>query len=417
VFAVLVFGLAAVSACKEAVTAPGTCPEFCPSRRVEAFDSVFAGSIVRDSSYRGYILGYQAPLMQVVTEGSAPESRSVIRYIAFQDTIPNKEIISRDSFEIELQIVGLSDPSDSLELRVHRLPVTVDTGTTWAEADPYFDDSTLVATIALPDTIVVDENTAVTVSAAMPLSAFPTFEQDGNVAAVGVSLRATAEGYVDIGTDEGVRPSLLLRWFTTTDTTILDSIALDSLGLEPEDSLVIDTVAQSEARLPEMDKFVALPWAAEDPDANPVGGSPSARALLRVDLPDLVIDSSEISRATLILVPSEPVLGAPTDTVRLRADFLTADVGAKSPVLALADTFSIGAVDIPVGWDDTVRLEVTHILSPLRVDSLLPAAIVLRLVPEGGVVGEARFWSDRAPAGSASLQVTYTPVVPRSESQ
>ena len=402
---VLVFALAAVSACKEAVTAPGVCPEFCPSRRVEVIDSVFLGSIVGDSSYRGFVLPYQAPLMQVVTEGSAPESRSVIRYIAFEDTIPGKEIISKDSFEIELRIVGVSDPSNSLELRIHRLPATVDTGTTWAEADPYFDDSTLVATIPLPDTLTVSDSVVATVSAAMPLSAFPTFEQDGNVAAVGVSLRAAAEGYVNVGTDEGVRPSLLLRWFTTTDTTILDSIALDSLGLEPEDSLVIDTVAQNEGRLPEMDKFVALPWTSGDPDALPIGGTPSARAILRVDLPAFVIDSSEISRATLILVPSEPVVGAPDDTLRLRADFLTADVGAKSPVLALEDTSSIGGVDVPVGWADTVRLEVTHILNPLRI------------VPEGGPVGEARFWSSRAAAGAASLQLTYTPLVPESERQ
>jgi hypothetical protein len=134
-----------------------------------------------------------------------------------------------------------------------------------------------------------------------------------------------------------------------------------------------------------------------------------------VDLPIYVTDSSDISRATLYLVPSEAVPGAPGDTLRLRADALTADIGAKSPLLAFPDTSVIGAANVIVGSTDTIAIEVTHILKALRTDTLLPASIMLRIVPEGGQSAHLRFWSSRNTAFAPSLHVTFIPLFPRPE--
>jgi hypothetical protein len=415
----LALSLVVMWSCREDVTAPGSCPEFCPTRLVREIDTIFAGSIVNDSAYTGYVPAYGAAWMEVVTGGSVPDSRSLIRYISFADTIEGREILSLDSFQVDLRVRSVSDPSVGLELLIYRLPVTVDTTTTFADTEPWFQDSLLVATIAVPDTIGTDS----TVSAVLPLSAFPDFVADSLTVAVGVGMRGVSggEGYAHLGTRDGGRPSLFSSWLTVVDTVplVLDSAELDTLDLSqiPADSMVIDTIQVMDARQPDMDTYVFAGWSPPAAEALLVGSAPAWRSLLRVDLPIYVTDSSDISRATLYLVPSEPVPGAPGDTLRLRADALAADIGAKSPLLALPDTSVRGAAGVLVGSTDTVAIEVTHILKSLRVDTLLPASIMLRIIPEGGQSGQLRFWSSRNTAFAPSLHVTFIPLFPRPEPQ
>ncbi len=404
--------------CREDVVAPGSCPEFCPTRLVREIDTLFLGSIVDDSSYVGYVPAYSAAFMEAVSEGSAPESRSLIRYISFTKVIvEGREILSLDSFQLDLRVRRVSDPTVGLELLIYRLPVAVDTTTTFTDTEPWFQDSTLIATIAVPDSLGDDS----TVSVVLPLSAFPDFVADSLTAAVGVGMRGVSggEGYAHLGTRDGTRPSLFSRWLTVVDTVplVLDSAELDTLDLDsiPADSMVVDTIQVRDARQPDMDTYVFVAWPPRAAEALAVGSAPAWRSLLRVDLPVYVTDSSDISRATLYLVPSEAVRGAPGDTLRLRADALAADVGAKSPLLAFPDTSATGAADVFVGSTDTVAIEVTHILKALRTDSLLPASIMLRIVPEGSQSGQLRFWSSRNTAFAPSLHVTFIPLFPRPE--
>ncbi len=380
-------------------------------------DTLFPGSIVDDSSYVGYVPAYSAAWMEAVTEGSAPDSRSLIRYISFADTIEGREILSLDSFELGLRVRRISDPTVGLELLIYRLPVAVDTTTTFADTDPWFQDSTLIATIAVPDSLGDDS----TVSVVLPLAAFPDFVADSLTVAVGVGMRGVSggEGYTHLGTREGGRPSLFSSWLTLVDTVplVLDSAELDTLDLDliPADSMVVDTIQVKDSRQPDMDTYVFVAWPPRAAEALAVGSAPAWRALLRVNLPVYVTDSSDISRATLYLVLSEAVRGAPGDTLRLRADALAADIGAKSPLLAFPDTSTTGAADVFVGSTDTVAIEVTHILKALRTDTLLPASIMLRIVPEGSQSGQLRFWSSRNTAFAPSLHVTFIPLFPRPE--
>ena len=403
--------------CREDVVAPGSCPEFCPTRLVREIDTLFPVSIVDDSSYTGYVPAYSAAWMEAVTEGSAPDSRSLIRYISFANAIEGREILSLDSFQLDLKMRRISDPTVGLEVLIYRLPVTVDTTTTFADTEPWFQDSTLIAMIAVPDSLGDDS----TVSVVLPLSAFPDFVEDSLIAAVGVGMRGVSggEGYTHFGTRDGGRPSLFIRWLTVVDTVplVLDSAELDTLDLDliPADSMVVDTIQVEDARQPEMDTYVFVAWPPPEAEVLAVGSAPTWRSLLRVNLPVYVTDSSDISRATLYLVPSEAVRGAPGDTLRLRADALTADVGAKSPLLAFPDTSVVGAANVFVGSTDTVAIEVTHIIRALRTDTLVPASIMLRVVPEGAQSGQPRFWSSRNAAFAPSLHVTFIPLFPRPE--
>src|SRR5207249_6733812 len=58
----LVGAVLLVAACVERLTAPGHCPDYCPSGQITIVDTLLT-SISQDSAYRDYVLAYQAPLM------------------------------------------------------------------------------------------------------------------------------------------------------------------------------------------------------------------------------------------------------------------------------------------------------------------------------------------------------------------
>jgi hypothetical protein len=382
-----------VAGCREDLTAPGSCPEYCPAKRIDAFDSLFAVSIIADSAWTGYVAPDQAARAQAVTDGAAAESRPIIRFIPLPDVINALPIASIDSFRLDILVTGRAAVS-GLELVVHYLPADIDSTTTHADLEPYFEDSTQIGVIALPDTFV---NGAV--GTALPGDAFPTLVDDGWVAAVGLNIASGPEAWVDLATLESFGQAVLTMY---------------ARGVQGEDTTEVSDFRQSR-----FDSYVSVDQTPFNRDILGVGGAPSWRSILRVDLPSYVVDSSDVSRATLILVPSEPILGAAGDTLRLRADALTEDVGPKSPIVAPApeirDTLSVGGLNLFVGASDTVVIDVTHIIKPWRADTSRPHSIVLWMVPEAASVGQARFWSSRNTGRAPSLAITYVPLFPRNE--
>ncbi len=140
-----------------------------------------------------------------------------------------------------------------------------------------------------------------------------------------------------------------------------------------------------------------------------VGGAPSARSFLRINLPSRIVDSSEVSRATLILEMDGPVLGAPDDSIRVRADGQAAPFGPKSPLVVPR-----GAPEplaIAIGTSGTVRLDVTRLVRQWRTTPSLPRVIVLRAASEGSRLAELRVHSSRSSTGVPQLQLTYVPLV------
>jgi hypothetical protein len=137
-----------------------------------------------------------------------------------------------------------------------------------------------------------------------------------------------------------------------------------------------------------------------------VGGEPSARALIRFDLPEVIEDSATIVRATLELIPRSAMLGLPSDPPLLQAKALLADLGAKSPVTT--DIRFITSDTLAVGSADTVRLDVTPIVQVWQAASERPEAIFLSLLPEGGSFTRPVFGSTRSgTVGPPRLRITY----------
>jgi hypothetical protein len=260
--------------------------------------------------------------------------------------------------------------------------VATDSATTYADLDPYFADSTLLATISVPDSVVSD-----TLRVLLDSLAFPAFTGDGNRAAVGLALRSPT-GYVQFGSLESLDAARLTRY-----------ARVDSAGV---------TVERQEGRLPAFDSFAASPLPGAGADERDVGGTPASRAMLRFSLPAR-IDSAAVLRATLVLVPTAPVLGAPGDSLGVLAQGLAADVGAKSPLQSIpTDSVILRVAFVPVGSGDTVRLDVTDLVIGWTRDSTRPRAVAVRAVPEGGSVATLRMGA--ADGGARPrLHITFVP--------
>jgi hypothetical protein len=382
--------------CTEDLVAPGAgaCPDFCPPEQVAVVDTTLMDVVLRDSAYSGYVLPHEASGLQLVADpgGTIPSSRAVIRVFAFSERLlltpgdtTTGPVLGTDSFTVQVNVQARG--ALGLELAFYRLPATVDSAVSFTALDPFFTDSTRLATVPIPDSLV-----AGTVAARLAGDAFPTLDADGRVAALGVEVRTADRGFVTLGSIEGADATSLTR-----------HVQVDSAGV---------SVARQDARQPALDTFVAPDLPAPPADVLRVGGAPSSRSLLRFSLPAGVLDSSTVVRATLLLVPTQPVLGAPGDTLRLLAQALAVDVGAKSPLVNIQqDSLLARLVRVIVGAADTVRIDVTTLVLSWAADSTRPRGIMVRAVPEGNSFVEAQFGSSANPASRPALQVTFVPPI------
>ncbi|MFQ5703110.1 MAG: hypothetical protein ACE5HT_03730 [Gemmatimonadales bacterium] len=378
-------------ACTEDIAAPGACPEFCPSTQIRVIDTILSGIVERDSSFRGYVTPQQASQMQLVSDGTI-SSRAMIKFLRFDDSVAlstfgsDKPVVATDSFQITLNLERRSATDSSLSLTIHRIPVGIDSTTTSADLDPFFSDSTLIARIPLADTVTPGPLTVI-----LPPTAFPALATDSLITAIGIAVESQNPAFAEISANGSGNGASIKRW-----------IQVDSA-----DGV---TAQRTESQQVDFDSFTTTSIAPPGSDALFVGGSPSARALLRVNAPAFIVDTSNVIRATLIMVPSEPVIGPPGDTVRVQAESLVSDFGPKSPIVPLpSDSLLFGSALLPVGSTDTVRIDITHIVLPWRNNPMVPRSFMLRVTPEGSGIGEYRFNSSRAAFGRPQIQFTFIP--------
>jgi hypothetical protein len=381
------------TACVEDIVAPGICPEFCPATQIEIVDSVFTVSIDRDSSFVGYLPTHQAATIQLTT-GGVVESYGVIRYFPFDDEVSVdtassdlRPVLAVDSFNLRIDFDARSSGTGEFEFVLFRLPVSVDSTTTYAELQSFFNDSTELTSV-----LVTGDAAADSIGVVIAGDAFPTLEEDSSVAAIGISIRSVEPAFVNLKTrDRSFQYLQIVRF-----------VQVDSADGQP--------AARMDTTRTAFDTFVFPELPAAGPTALPVGGSPSSRTFMHVSLPSRVVDSSSVVRATLLLVPSEPVVGAPGDSIRILAEGLAADIGPKSPIKQVpAD--SIGAFSglALVGSTDTLRIDVTHIIAPWRNDPSAARAMMLRAFREGGTLSEFRFNSSMSLVGAPTLHITFIP--------
>ena len=406
----LVGAVLLAAACVERLTAPGHCPDFCPSGQITVVDTLLTTSINRDSSYRGYVVSYQSPVMLAAFLPDTTDTldgRPIFRFNGFGPRLPvssvdTGQIRGADSARLQLYIVRRDTATHNLRLQFYRLPTTIDTTTTFDAVEAPFANvpvkrvnvDTLLAQPGGKDPVTGDSVVVDTVNHRWLLSlkfdaAAARYDGTSDSGAVAYGIRIAADTLASIAFGKGaVGP--VLQWY----------LQVDSMGIKP--------VARTPGALgAAFASFVFAPPPAPLDSTLAVGGVPSARSLLRVAFPKFIRDSSQIIRGTLFLVPAVAARGAPADSFVMEARTVLADFGRKSPIDARLDD----PIVIHPGATDTIKIEVTNMLQLWAADTTHPTVFLLRPQAEAQYFGEIRFYPSKA-ALRPTLQITYVKQFP-----
>ncbi|MEO8090046.1 MAG: hypothetical protein ABI703_07100 [Gemmatimonadales bacterium] len=383
-----------IAGCQEKLTAPADCPALCPGGQPEVFDEIFTPVSGADSSYVGYVLPHQAPAMLVSNGLQASEDRGLVRFLTRASTVTVRDTARTytiDSVALSFTILARDTNQTGLQLLVYRLSPSFDSSATFTAVDPAFVPGNLIATIPVPDTLNSGGVRAVFDAADLPRVEIPP--SDSGRLAVGLRIGGPPATGVRIGALAGGSGPVFTTYATLdvpdTGTAKLRTIALGA-GLT---TYVEESSPVADSALLE------------------VGGSPSARAMLRFNLPSRIRDSATIVRATLELTPVAPITGLPTDPARLLSRAVLADVGAKSPVnptVGRSGLFPPPADTLEIG-NTTVSLEVVRLVELWLGRTTRPSALMLSLTPEAASFTRPVFYSTRAadPALRPRLRISY----------
>lgn len=381
----LLAGAAALAlACQDEISAPGVCPEFCAQGNIDVRDTLLPSGVLPVGSFSGYVLSHEAAEVQVVGPAVPGESHPLLVFNPFAtlyagtDTSVQDTVRQTDSLQFTFNIVRRNTSVTGLTIAIHEIPIAVDSTATYAGLAPYFEDSTLITSFQIPDSLVKGTVTAT----ALP-TAFRHFGGDSLTSAIGLRITSPDPAFVSLGQPDTVVLARVTRWVqldSTTGTT---------------------RVSRSESRILKFHTFVADSTGLPAPAGLAVGGTAGARTFLKLDVPARLVDSTLIVRATLLMPPLQPPFGAPGDTFRLRVHALGADLGPKSPLLLEeSDTATIGSARVAVGSGDTVAVDITNILLAWRSNPTVPHTVMLRAVPEAASVNTFE-------VGTAAIRITY----------
>ncbi len=381
---------AAAAACSEQLTQPGQCPELCPGGTPQSQEEILTALPSQDSTFTGYTQQSSGSVMLV---GSgiptlADTSFGVIKFAARSDSITFRDTLRAytiDSVRLTLLSVARDTAARNVKVQLYRLPSNLDTTTlSYAGVQPSFVPANLITQAVLPDTALADTlRLTLSGSALTNLTLQPA---DAGVLAIGVAIT----GNIPTGGRVGNRLSILPPDFITFVTPIAT----------PTQAQGIDVVATFAG-------YVSRQTPVLDPTFLTVGGVPSSRVLLRFPWPARLRDSVTIVRATLELVPVQPVAGLPNDPGTLNVRGLATDFGAKSPV----EPLSLGILPLAANVTDTVRVEVARVLQFWQIGLLRPPAVFLSVSPEVETFTRAVFGSTRS-GSPPRIRLNYLPRFP-----
>ena len=394
------------AACVEDLSAPGVCPNYCPTAGLTIADTVLY-DLSRDSSFRGYVLPHRSALLLAANVPGVVDGRAIFRIngpgtrfrINPNDTTTGL-IEGADSARLRMVISRYDTALTNLTLAFYRLPKTIDSTTTFADVSGAFTDSllrtlnidTLLARSNRKDSVTGDSAAVDTIGHTITL--FVKFDSTAaryvgaDSGSVAYGIRVSADSPVSIAITSGLvsGPQFLSRY-----------IRVDSSGVPVSRNMGLGLSA--------FESFVRNPPPPGIDSTLTVGGAPSARSIIRVAFPRVIRDSSQIIRATLSLVPAVAAAGVPIDSFAVEVHAVLVDLGAKSPIAI--DVTHTDSTMIHIGTTDTVQVEVTNVLQAWAADSTQPTTFVLAARDEAQSFAEIRFYPTIAAAFRPALRITY----------
>jgi hypothetical protein len=382
-----------LAGCEEKLTSPGECPALCPGGQPQVFDDVIEPITGADSSFRGYVQPYSSSALLTSNGLLGFEERAVIRFSRRPESVGVRDTLRAytvDSVALGLNVVARDTSLNGVQIELYRLPPLIDSTTTYAALDPAFVPANLVTTIGLPDTMNFGPIPR-TVLQGADLAKVAIPPADSGVLALGVRVVSPTPTGLRLGSIAGGAGATFTS-YVTLDVPDTGTAKLKTLSLGSQFNTSLTPVQQT-----------------DDSTLLAVGGTPSARALLRFALPPRIRDSATIVRATLELTPVSTISGLPSDPVRLQARTVLADLGAKSPVGSALGR--VPADTIPAGTTGMVQMEAVRLVQLWQGTPSRPNALMLSLAPEleSASFSSPVFYSSRAadPAVRPKLRISY----------
>ncbi|MEO8201262.1 MAG: hypothetical protein ABI679_12120 [Gemmatimonadota bacterium] len=378
---------ASLSGCRDELTTPADCPALCPGGQQPVQELVLPATLNMDTSYFGYVGPGIGPSLRISNGLPASEDRALTVFLPRPDSITVNDtaraIVRLDSAAISLTLQKRDTLVTGLKLFIYSLPTDLDTNTTFADVDPQFIAANLIDSIVVPDSLKAGTLRAV-------ISGVDTIRlKPDSIGRIGIGVTITANA------PTGIR----IASIAATGSPNLTSYFRVNL---PSDTT---KAKQTLVRFPQFNTFVSQNPAVSDLDLLPVGGAPSARALLRFALPVAIRDSVTILRATLEMTPDVTIHGLPNDPATLQAFGAIGDLGAKSPIISSGNTIATTTIDD--GTSSTVSIDITRLVRIWQGSTGVPQLVFLAISPEAASFTSPVFRSTRSASGAPQVRITY----------
>jgi hypothetical protein len=396
-----------ILSCSENLDSSGVCSVLCPPIGGDV-KNITIDAVVIDTTVPSLSgLGTEVGLL-LASRGDTLDTRVVVRF----DSLPEKftptgdtaqDITTVDSAYIRFTL-------DTLSIKGAE-PVTIEA----YDVDTTANDTSTAAVLALfrPDRFISSQ----TFTRAQLTDTLKYFISDAVVlkkiqdrTALRIGLRATGPASSQmrfISAEGGFGPNLFFR--ATPDTTTVPQTVAPFSKTPVGESILA-------ANLTDYTVIAKAPPAAA-PSLLAVGGLPARRVYVRFNIPDSIIDSATVVRATLLLnqLPNNAI--DPTDTVLLLPEVVLAGTAVIDPAKAaqIIGSISVDTLRLTPGGSGVKNVELAQAFTLWHTQSpdSLPRAIVLKSLTEGNTAIELRFSSSEDIAAlRPRLRISYTAKVP-----
>jgi hypothetical protein len=396
-----------ILSCSENLDSSGVCSVLCPAIGGDV-KNITIDAVVIDTTVPSLSgLGTEAGLL-LAARGDTLDTRVVVRF----DSLPQKftptgdtaqNITSVDSAYIQFSL-------DTLSIKGAE-PVTIEA----YDVDTTANDTSTAAVLALfrPDRFISSQTFAraqLTDTLKYFISNAVVLAKIQSGTALRVGLRATGPASSQmrfISVEGGLGPNLFFR-ATPDTTTVPQTVAPFS-----------KTPVGESIRAANLTDYTII--AKAPPEAAPsvlaVGGLPARRVYIRFNIPDSIIDSVTVVRATLLLnqLPNNSI--DPTDTLLLLPEVVLAGPAVIDPGKAaqIIGTITVDTLRLTAGGSGIKNVELARAFTIWHTESpdSLPRAIVLKSLTEGNTAIELRFSSSEDIAAlRPRLRISYTAKVP-----
>lgn len=399
-----------ISSCSENLDSSGVCNVLCPVVGGDVKTITLDAAVEVDTSVHAFSGLGTDPSLLLAKRGDTLDTRVIIRF----DSLPQnftpagdtaQPITTVDSAYIQFLV-------DTASIKATD-PVTIEA----YDVDTTANDTSTAAILALfrPDRFISSQTftrAELTDTLRYFVSNSAILSRIQNKQPLRIGLRATGvpgSSQIRMSATESPTGGPTLFFRATPDTATKPLVVLP-FSKTPSDNRILSTVLVDYTVIAE-----APPEA--PPGVLSVGGLPARRTYFRFVIPDSIIDSATVVRATLLLNQVPNTALDPNDTVKVVPQIVFAGKVVTDPTKAAQIIAAVTADTLklkPGGSGETaIELARAFALWHTTPADTLPRAIVLQSAAEGSSPLEIRFSSSEDVAAlRPRLRISYTSRVP-----